>query len=466
MSESRGADNTPPATWTGHWDPLRASVASEAALGADQSQVTPFTSPFSTDDAAIPGRDVGWAQADEDLSNLATAGQAGNRTPRANDNALVIPAHRPVEAVQQPVEFSVVVNVSAAADDEEKEIKQGTWTTRTDEERETAKKLRRPSMMERSVTALSRSLSMAAVGDDETIKDRWDEYNAEKKGLGSFTASGVSASGRFGSASGRLKFGSGSSSVEPEGERKVAPLRTASGLPYSDLNHEKRVSRLLLWHHAQTILLSIIVAVVCIPLVHILSLLTWSDRLDIMEVERLTNETGVKQSVIVPNSHTLQIMLLVQLVFPLAIYALLLYVCMRRTWQIPAGLWIVVGVNVAWATLACALFYVYDVAFWFYYIDIFIIVGLFVPCMAAVGWYMEDDPDATVRERLNDVFFIAVLEVLVAGSTLVYCLFLMPVFFMQTSAWFHLAWLCIFHPLYFEVCTGFIVRKASNPPTL
>jgi hypothetical protein len=37
--------------------------------------------------------------------------------------------------------------------------------------------------------------------------------------------------------------------------------------------------------------------------------------------------------------------------------------------------------------------------------------------MATVGWYLEESPEATVRQRLNDVFFIAVLETLVAGAT-------------------------------------------------
>jgi hypothetical protein len=52
---------------------------------------------------------------------------------------------------------------------------------------------------------------------------------------------------------------------------------------------------------------------------------------------------------------------------------------------------------------------------------------------------------ATTRQRLNDVVFIGLMETLVAGSTLIYCLFLMPLFFMMESAWFHLAWLCFFH---------------------
>jgi hypothetical protein len=57
------------------------------------------------------------------------------------------------------------------------------------------------------------------------------------------------------------------------------------------------------------------------------------------------------------------------------------------------------------------------------------------------------------------MLFVAVLEILVASSTLLYCYFLMPMFFTLTSAWLQMLWLCVLHPLYFEIFTGFIVRK-------
>eukprot|EP00955_Chlamydomonas_euryale_P100475 365288-Chlamydomonas_euryale.AAC.1 len=96
----------------------------------------------------------------------------------------------------------------------------------------------------------------------------------------------------------------------------------------------------------------------------------------------------------------------------------------------------------------------------FYYVDIFMIVLVYVPCMCVAGWYYESDPDTPWKVRLNDLVFVAFLETLVAASALLYCMFLMPVFFQITSSWGQLAWLCIAHPLYFEVTTGYIVRKA------
>lgn len=72
----------------------------------------------------------------------------------------------------------------------------------------------------------------------------------------------------------------------------------------------------------------------------------------------------------------------------------------------------------------------------FYYLDLFIIVAAYVPCMCAVGWYVESSTEeGSWKLRLADTAFIALLEVLVAASTLVYCLFIMPLFFMITSAW-------------------------------
>lgn len=65
----------------------------------------------------------------------------------------------------------------------------------------------------------------------------------------------------------------------------------------------------------------------------------------------------------------------------------------------------------------------------------------------------------TTKDRFIDMLFVAVLEILVAASTLIYCYFLMPLFFTLKSAWLQMLWLCVLHPLYFEIFTGFIVRK-------
>lgn len=79
------------------------------------------------------------------------------------------------------------------------------------------------------------------------------------------------------------------------------------------------------------------------------------------------------------------------------------------------------------------------------------IVAAYVPCMCAVGWCIEQRPDTTTRDRVFDTLWIALLEVLVACATLVYCFFIMPLFFTLKSAWLQLLWLCVLHPLYFEV---------------
>lgn len=93
----------------------------------------------------------------------------------------------------------------------------------------------------------------------------------------------------------------------------------------------------------------------------------------------------------------------------------------------------------------------------FYYIDLLMIVAAYLPCMCVVGWLIDET--ASIRSRLNDVFFTALLEIIVAAATLIYCLFLMPLFYALSSAWFQMLWLTVLHPLYFEATTGFIVRK-------
>jgi hypothetical protein len=42
----------------------------------------------------------------------------------------------------------------------------------------------------------------------------------------------------------------------------------------------------------------------------------------------------------------------------------MLFVCIKRSWRIPLGLLLVVLVTIAWCTVVCVLFYLYDVKFW------------------------------------------------------------------------------------------------------
>lgn len=83
---------------------------------------------------------------------------------------------------------------------------------------------------------------------------------------------------------------------------------------------------------------------------------------------------------------------------------------------------------------------------------------VYVPPMCVAGWY-SSSPGATLRERATDAGFIVLLETLVAVATLVYCSLMMPLFFTM-SGWLEMAWLCLVHPLYFEVTTGYVVRRA------
>jgi hypothetical protein len=79
------------------------------------------------------------------------------------------------------------------------------------------------------------------------------------------------------------------------------------------------------------------------------------------------------------------------------------------------------------------------------------IVAAYVPCMCVVGWLIESNEETSTRDRFIDMLYVALLETLVAAATLIYCFFIMPLFFTLTNAWLQLMWLCVVHPLYFEV---------------
>ena len=70
--------------------------------------------------------------------------------------------------------------------------------------------------------------------------------------------------------------------------------------------------------------------------------------------------------------------------------------------------------------------------------------------------------DATLQQRIKEVIFIALLEVIIAVSALVYDTFILPNFYTLKSAWLQLLWICVIHPLYFELTTSAIVRKALH----
>ncbi len=59
--------------------------------------------------------------------------------------------------------------------------------------------------------------------------------------------------------------------------------------------------------------------------------------------------------------------------------------------------------------------------------------------MCIVGWYLADEEGSTTRDRIHDLLLVAVLETMVASAALIYCMYMMPLFFML-SAWGQLAW--------------------------
>ncbi|KAJ9531467.1 hypothetical protein QJQ45_006914 [Haematococcus lacustris] len=249
--------------------------------------------------------------------------------------------------------------------------------------------------------------------------------------------------------------------------------------------------KVILKQYAQGLLYSCCAVAVNLPLVYCLSHITWHHK----------SPPG-QQPAFTPNTRTYQLSLMVQCVFPLALYALVLYCCMKRTTRVPHGLLLVVAAVMTCSVTTAALFFVFDVHFWwdvgqdssqpagpspclglgnrFYFGDFFYIALSYVPPMCAVGWYLHDAVDTTLRERLDDMLFTAVVETLVATSTILYCTrlldcaqapclqlghvcclaaVLMPLFFLL-NAWLQLLWMALLHPIYYELTSGFMVRKA------
>ncbi|GAX77988.1 hypothetical protein CEUSTIGMA_g5430.t1 [Chlamydomonas eustigma] len=256
---------------------------------------------------------------------------------------------------------------------------------------------------------------------------------------------------------------------------------------------EKKETRTLLWYYIQILMYSATVAAFCLPVIGTLSVIKWhvvvepiTANVSVVQIGAVnsalnttlaqgppasvtpssTLNTGVntfknhpETSPFRPNDKALQLMLIFQLIFPLVLYALCLYICICKTFKIPRALIIAVTFTASWSLLACGLIYAYDFSFWFYYVDLFMIVAAYVPCMCVVGWYIEQNEETSTRDRFIDMLYVALLEALVAVATLIYCFFIMPLFFTLTNAWLQLMWLCVVHPLYFEVTTGFLVRK-------
>ena len=72
----------------------------------------------------------------------------------------------------------------------------------------------------------------------------------------------------------------------------------------------------------------------------------------------------VRFAAIRPNALALQWMLLGQLIFPLCIYAVFLFICIKKSFKIPRVVWITVAVTIAWSIIVCTLLHIYNVAFW------------------------------------------------------------------------------------------------------
>eukprot|EP00955_Chlamydomonas_euryale_P066177 359469-Chlamydomonas_euryale.AAC.12 len=216
-----------------------------------------------------------------------------------------------------------------------------------------------------------------------------------------------------------------------------------------------------------------------LPLVGLVSMASWSYRRTPEEVQALTKSTGMQQSVIVPNGGALQASLTAVptgvpsgIVRPAA-----LCLCdsltphpegplFVRPWQHYMGMHRQRTLLPLWHSLLHL-----EMQFGMYVNLIgwgpWTLGWALIPGSGLLALYRSHTKtnvlaptDAPWKTRLNDLMFIAILETLVAASALLYCMFLMPVFFQITSSWGQMAWLCIAHPLYFEVTTGYIVRKA------
>lgn len=106
-----------------------------------------------------------------------------------------------------------------------------------------------------------------------------------------------------------------------------------------------------------------------IPLITVVSLVKWHEDVE-LQVPATNSSSGAAAEessgsmTLAPNHAAFQWMLLIQIVFPLIIYAVALFMCIRRTFKIPLLLIAVVVFTLSWSVLACGLFYYYDVAYW------------------------------------------------------------------------------------------------------
>lgn len=125
--------------------------------------------------------------------------------------------------------------------------------------------------------------------------------------------------------------------------------------------------------------MSLSLLLVCsIPLVTVLSLIPWHVTVDSglaaangTSTANATapshvsgNSTELNFGVVRPNHAAFQWMLLFQIVFPLVIYAVALFVCIRRGFSLPRPLVAVVLFTLTWACVICGLFYYFDVPYW------------------------------------------------------------------------------------------------------
>lgn len=95
----------------------------------------------------------------------------------------------------------------------------------------------------------------------------------------------------------------------------------------------------------------------------------------------------------------------------------------------------------------------------FAYLDLIYVVVLFMVPMTACGYCLVD-PTAPTRTKIIEAANVILTDGIVAVATLVYCFWLMPLFYSNPSAWFQMVWVSIVHPTYFEITTGYMLRRA------
>ncbi len=105
---------------------------------------------------------------------------------------------------------------------------------------------------------------------------------------------------------------------------------------------------------AQGTAASMFIAAINVPLVYGLSRISWHE-----------SHPG-QQPAYTLNSGVYQLSLLMQCIFPLSLYALVLYVCIKGTWRVPRALLGFVFVVMSLAIIVAVLFWKYDVPFYFY----------------------------------------------------------------------------------------------------